>query len=47
MGRKAGGFRKVKRADGSVVEVKPPTDNGAKKERAKPAATGRRASRAR
>ena len=26
MGRKAGGFRKVKRADGTVVEVKPPAD---------------------
>jgi cell division protease FtsH len=47
MGRKAGGFRKVKRADGSVVEVKPPVDNGSKKERAKAPATPRRASRAR
>jgi cell division protease FtsH len=49
MGRKAGGFRKVKRADGSVVEMRPaPVDNGAKKERAKPAAPAtRRASRAR
>jgi cell division protease FtsH len=49
MGRKAGGFRKVKRADGSVVEMRPPppVDNGSKKERAKPAASSRRASRAR
>jgi len=47
MGRKAGGFRKVKRADGSVVEVKPPADNGGKQPR-KAASTGtRRASRAR
>jgi cell division protease FtsH len=45
MGRKAGGFRKVKRADGSVVEVKPPVDNGAKKAapRKAPASTTRRA----
>ena len=49
MGRKAGGFRKVKRADGSVVEMRPPVDpvdNGAKKERKAPA-TPRRATRAR
>lgn len=31
MGRRAGGYRKVKRADGSVVEVKPPTENGRRK----------------
>jgi cell division protease FtsH len=48
MGRKAGGYRKVKRADGTVVEVKPPTDNGSKKERkAAASATSRRATRAR
>jgi cell division protease FtsH len=48
MGRKAGGFRKVRRADGSVVEVKPPADNGGKQPPRKPAGTGaRRASRAR
>ncbi len=46
MGRKAGGFRKVKRADGSVVEMRPPVDNGAKKERKAPASP-RRATRAR
>ncbi|MEX2267992.1 MAG: ATP-dependent zinc metalloprotease FtsH, partial [Acidimicrobiia bacterium] len=46
MGRKAGGFRKVKRADGSVVEMRPAVDNGAKKERKAPA-TPRRATRAR
>ena len=28
MGRKVGGYRRVKRADGSVVEVKPPAPNG-------------------
>ena len=28
MGRKVGGYRRVKRADGSVMEVKPPTANG-------------------
>ncbi|MBM3671188.1 MAG: ATP-dependent zinc metalloprotease FtsH [Actinobacteria bacterium] len=47
MGRKVGGFRKVKRADGTVVEVKPPTDNGAKKERAPKAAPTTRRARAR
>ena len=50
MGRKAGGYRKVKRADGSVVEVKPPppADNGRKQAPRKTAGTGaRRASRAR
>ena len=31
MGRKAGGFRKVKRADGSVMEVKPPAENGGRR----------------
>jgi cell division protease FtsH len=31
MGRKAGGYRKVHRADGSVIEVKPPTENGGRK----------------
>jgi cell division protease FtsH len=46
MGRKAGGFRKVKRADGSVVEMRPAVDNGAKKERKAPASP-RRATRAR
>ena len=33
MGRKSGGYRKVKRADGRVVEVKPPADNGGTKTR--------------
>jgi cell division protease FtsH len=43
MGRKAGGFRKVKRADGTVTEVKPPADNGGRKPRkaaARPRARG-------
>jgi cell division protease FtsH len=43
MGRKAGGFRKVKRADGSVMEVKPRADNGGRKPRkaaARPRARG-------
>jgi cell division protease FtsH len=43
MGRKAGGYRKVKRADGSVMEVKPPADNGGRKPRkaaARPRARG-------
>jgi cell division protease FtsH len=31
MGRKAGGYRKVQRADGSVMEVKPPAENGGRK----------------
>jgi cell division protease FtsH len=43
MGRKAGGYRKVKRADGSVVEVKPPAENGDKTPPRKAATTGRRA----
>jgi len=34
MGRKAGGYRKVKRADGRVVEVKPPAENGGKARKA-------------
>jgi cell division protease FtsH len=34
MGRKAGGYRKIKRADGSVVEVKPPAENGGKTRKA-------------
>jgi len=46
MGRKAGGFRKVKRADGSVVEMRPAVDNREKKERKAPASP-RRATRAR
>jgi cell division protease FtsH len=33
MGRKAGGYRKVQRADGSVMEVKPPTENGRRRTR--------------
>jgi len=40
MGRKVGGYRRVKRADGSVVEVKPPTPNG---RRRRPAARTSRA----
>ena len=31
MGRKAGGFRKVRKADGTVIEVKPPAENGKKR----------------
>jgi cell division protease FtsH len=34
MGRKSGGYRKVKRADGSVMEMKPPDGNGRKTRRA-------------
>jgi cell division protease FtsH len=37
MGRRAGGFRKVKRADGTVIEVKPPDGNGGRKPRKSPA----------
>jgi cell division protease FtsH len=40
MGRKAGGFRKVKRADGSVMEVKPPAENGGRR-KPRPAARSR------
>ena len=40
MGRKAGGYRKVKRADGTVVEVKPPAENGGKTAARKAAASG-------
>jgi cell division protease FtsH len=43
MGRKAGGFRKVKRADGSVMEIKPAAGNGGRKPRkaaARPRARG-------
>jgi cell division protease FtsH len=43
MGRKAGGFRKVKRADGTVMEVKPSAGNGGRKPRkaaARPRARG-------
>jgi cell division protease FtsH len=42
MGRKAGGYRKVRRADGTIVEVKPPTENGGRKPRKAAAATKRR-----
>jgi cell division protease FtsH len=41
MGRKVGGYRKVKRADGSIVEVRPPEGNGAKKAPRKAAGTRR------
>ena len=34
MGRKAGGYRKVKRADGSVMEMKPSAGNGRRTRRA-------------
>ena len=37
MGRKVGGYRKIKRADGSVVEVKPPAENGGRRPRRAPA----------
>ncbi len=40
MGRKVGGYRRVKRADGSVVEVKPPAQNGGRRRRS-PARTSR------
>ena len=33
MGRKAGGYRKVRRADGTVVEMRPSTENGSHKTR--------------
>ncbi len=45
MGRKAGGQRKVQRADGTVAEVTPPVDNGGKVRKA--ATTTRRAPRTR
>lgn len=44
MGRKAGGYRKVRRADGTIVEVKPPAPNGSRKPR-KAAGTSKRATR--
>ena len=34
MGRKVGGYRKVKRADGTVMEMKPPAGNGRRTRRA-------------
>ncbi len=46
MGRKAGGYRKVRRADGTIVEMKPPAPNGGRKPR-KAAGTTKRASRSR
>ena len=33
MGRKVGGYRKIKRADGTVMEVKPPAENGGRRRR--------------
>ena len=33
MGRRAGGYRKIQHADGTVTEVKPPSTNGAAKSR--------------
>jgi cell division protease FtsH len=45
MGRKAGGQRKVQRADGTVGQVTPPVDNGGKAREAAP--TTRRAPRTR
>ncbi len=33
MGRKVGGYRKVQRADGTVMEVKPPAENGGRRRR--------------
>ncbi|MFO7590645.1 MAG: ATP-dependent zinc metalloprotease FtsH [Acidimicrobiia bacterium] len=44
MGRKAGGYRKVRRADGTVQEMRPPADNGKAKPR-KRAAAAKRTSR--
>ena len=46
MGRKAGGYRKVRRADGTITEMKPPTDNGNRKPR-KAATPAKRATRTR
>jgi cell division protease FtsH len=46
MGRKVGGYRKVRRADGTIVEMRPPGDNGETKGR-KPASTTKRAGRSR
>jgi cell division protease FtsH len=46
MGRSAGGFRKVRRADGTIVEMRPPSDNGGTKPR-KSASPAKRASRSR
>jgi len=34
MGRKVGGYRKIQRADGTVIEVKPPAENGGRRRRA-------------
>jgi cell division protease FtsH len=48
MGRKAGGYRKVRRADGTIMEIKPPTENGGRKPRkAAGTTTPRRTSRPR
>ena len=44
MGRKAGGYRKVRRADGTIMEIKPPAENGGRKPR-KAAAAPHRSSR--
>ncbi len=44
MGRRAGGYRKIQHADGTVTEMKPPSTNGAGKVR-KPAAKSRPAGR--
>jgi cell division protease FtsH len=41
MGRKVGGFRKVRRADGTIVEMRPPGDNGGAKARKAPSAPKR------
>jgi cell division protease FtsH len=46
MGRKAGGFRKVKRADGTIMEMRPPeVDNGGRKPRKAPTKRASRTAR--
>jgi cell division protease FtsH len=48
MGRNVGGYRKVRRADGTIVEMRPPGDNGGRKGRkAAPAKRGGRSRAAR
>jgi cell division protease FtsH len=49
MGRSAGGFRKVKRADGTIVEMRPPGDNVGENggKRRKPSGATKRTSRSR
>ena len=47
MGRKAGGYRKVRRADGTIMEVKPPAENGGRKPRKAAGTATRRTTRPR